>query len=206
MANALYADDPAARLAAAAHLSRRCRRTLTKESAGWPPDSPGAVNAWALFVTTKPPTWRDPYVTWRDAPLTIGEPHEGFFYPDPLGFWAEVRHWAATLAGLPITDALSVSALLHGIAHLERALQLMRPQIVLFLDEPAWRTANLPVRAVARAIPDPYREGQVYEGWWGHTPEGFVLGKAPQHPAAHRLYARSDMDGWLSWPSRTARS
>ena len=60
---------------------------------GWPPLSPGACNAWLLLVTTKPPQWGDDLVPFPEAPLTLGEPHEGFLYPDPIGFWDEVRRW-----------------------------------------------------------------------------------------------------------------
>ena len=172
---------------------------LTDAAAQWPADSPGAANAWILLVTTKPPTWRDPYVLWRDAPPTVGEPHEGFFYPDPLGFWAEVRHWATVATGLPTSDALSVAALLHGGGRLDWAVTLMRPRVVLFLDEPAWQSAQLDIsgRPISWHIPDPFRTGQVYEGWWARTVDGRLAGKAPQHPAAHNLYRRDDMDDFL---------
>lgn len=197
MASELYADEPAARLRAAARLRpREMRRRLATAAADWPADSPGAANAWLLLVTTKPPAWRDPYVMWRDAPPTLGEPHEGFFYPDPLGFWAEVRHWATMLTGLPTPDALSLTTLIHGApAH---ALDLMQPRVVLFLDEPAWQSSGLTTDAVEPCdLPDPYRAGQLYEGWWARTRDGRVVGKSPQHPAAHKLYRRSDMDGFL---------
>jgi hypothetical protein len=199
--NALYADEPAARLAASARLKPRDRRKLLARPNGdWPADSPGAVNAWLLLVTTKPPTWRDPYVMWRDAPPTLGEPHEGFFYPDPLGFWAEIRHWAEATTGLVNPDALSVSAVLHGSGSIDWALALMRPRVVLFLDEPAWQASGIALATErdARHIPDPYRAGQLYEGWWAEATDGRVIGKAPQHPAAHKLYRRQDMDGFLS--------
>ena len=63
----------------------------------WPPYSPGSVNAWLLLVTTKPPSWQDDLVRWEEQPLTLGKAHEGFFYPDPLAFWAEVRKWTVEL-------------------------------------------------------------------------------------------------------------
>src|SRR5205814_8705280 len=59
--------------------------------------SPGALNAWLLLVTTKPPSWKDRLLVFPESPLSLGAPHEGFFYPDPLGFWAEVRHWVVEL-------------------------------------------------------------------------------------------------------------
>ena len=204
MASALYADDPSVRLDAALRLPDRQRRTLVKQAEGWPPDSPGALNAWLLLVTTKPPTWRDPFVEWRDLPPTLGSPHEGFFYPDPLGFWAEIRHWATVLVDLPFAEALSVSAVLHGAEHLKWALGITQARVVVFLDEPAWQTSNLTVTPEPHSIPDPFRAGQTYDGWWGRVPQA-ILGKAPQHPAAHKLYDRADMDGFLSQPRQAAR-
>ena len=55
MASELYADDPSGRLMAAARLSGRQRKSLINAAADWPNDSPGAVNAWLLLVTTKAP-------------------------------------------------------------------------------------------------------------------------------------------------------
>jgi hypothetical protein len=199
MASALYADEPTARLTAAVHLSSRQRRAMAKLAPDWPGDSPGALNAWLLLVTTKSPTWRDPYVEWRDLPPTLGAPHEGFFYPDPLGFWAEVRHWATTLVETPISEALAVTTVLHGAEHIQWALTLMQPRIVLFLDDPAWQQSSIDVPHTSHDIRDPFRAGQLYEGWWGRMQNGneLIVGKAPQHPAAHKLYSRADMDGFL---------
>jgi hypothetical protein len=205
MASELYAEDPSTRLRAAGRLTGRQRRGLERDLAEWPPDSPGALNAWLLLVTTKPPNWRDPYVLWRDLPLALGDPHEGFFYPDPLGFWSEVRHWASVITGQPMTEALGVTTLLHGAQYLELARRLMQPHVVLFLDEPAWKESGWTADITPFDIPDPYRSGQTYEGWWGQTPDGITVGKAPQHPAAHKLYRRLDMDRFLSSPGRTVR-
>src|SRR5690606_10410044 len=91
--------SPAASLAAARSLSARARRRLIGRVEGWPSLSPGALNAWLLLVTTKPPTWRDPLLAWPEGPLSLGEPHPGFLYPDPVGFWAEVRRWSIELLG-----------------------------------------------------------------------------------------------------------
>jgi hypothetical protein len=200
MATALYADDPRARLDAGLRTNGRHRKRILKAAAErWPTDSPGAANAWLLMVTTKPPVWRDPFVEWRDHEPTLGEPHENFFYPDPLGFWTEVRHWAGTITGLPGVEAVSVTALLHD-QRLDWAVAVMQPQVVLFLDEPAWHAANISATKEIHHIPDPHRNGQVYEGWWGRTDAGLSVGKAPQHPAAHKLYSRDDMDRFLrSW-------
>src|SRR3954471_946285 len=118
----LFASTPRARLAAARSLSPRAARKLVSRVAGWPPNSPGALNAYLLLVTTKPPTWRDNLVEWKERPLTLGHPHEGFLYPDPLGFWAEVRRWTAELLcdhgpdGDPTftpPEAMAVSTLVH---------------------------------------------------------------------------------------------
>jgi hypothetical protein len=194
-------------LKAARALGRRARRALDKRADGWPPHSPGVVNAWLLFVTSKPPTWEDAFVRWEEQPLDVGTPPEGFFYPDPLGFWAEVRRWSVALLaivepGWRADESLAVSALLQvgdDASSLKRALDLMRPRLVVFLDETAWQASGLDVeRRDAHHIPDPHREGQYYEGFWGVTRDGVAIGKAPHHPAAHRLYRRSDIDEYLA--------
>jgi hypothetical protein len=186
--------------------NRRVRKSLTERVGDWPPYSPGSLNAWLLLVTTKPPNWRDPLVLWPEAPLSLGEPHEGFFYPDPLGFWAEVRRWVLELFrahhrtfGMP--DALALTTLLHLEDEPDRFLRardLSQPRTILFLDEPSLeRVALTPVRREQHFIPDPHRKGQVYEGFWGWLEDGVVVGKAPQHPAMHRLYPAADMAGFL---------
>lgn len=157
------------------------------------------------MVTTKAPTWRDNLVVWRDMPPSFGEPAEGFFYPDPLGFWAEVRRWATILvrtrereAATP--DALAVTTMLHvgdDQGRLAWAMDLMQPRIVLFLDGPAWEASGLQVREEPHYVPDPHRPQQVYEGFWGIADDGTVVGKSPQHPTTHRLYRAEDMDRFL---------
>ena len=172
---------------------------------GWPAESPGAVNAWLLLVTTNPPAWRDALMQWRELPPTLGEPHEGFFYPDPLGFWAEVRRWAGVLFGMVepdwgLAESLSLTTLLHTAndpGRLEWARRLMRPRLILFLDEPSWQSADMTLREHPHHIPDPHRAGKVYEGFWASDGDGVVVGKAPQHPATHRLYRAADMDAFL---------
>lgn len=171
----------------------------------WPPNSPGCLNAWLLLATTKEPTWRDPLVAWRDLPLTLGDPHEGFFYPDPLGFWSEIRRWATELLrlrhpGCPTPDALSLTTLLHlgvGLSRVSDAIELLEPRIVLFLDEKSWAQSGLVVDRVSHYIADPHRPKQVYEGFWGRTAAGLVVGKAPQHPTTHKLYRAQDMAEFL---------
>ncbi len=171
----------------------------------WPPNSPASINAWLLLVTTKPPTWRDNLVLWEDHPPSLGRANEGFYYPDPLGFWAEIRRWSLELF-LPLNptwgppDALALTTLLHlgdDADRFTRAIDLSQPQMILFLDEPSWELSGLEVRQVAHHITDPHRPGQVYEGFWGHTPDGRVVGKAPQHPTTHNLYRDEDMVGFL---------
>ena len=177
------------------------RRRVT----GWPDNSPGAVNAWLLFVTTKPPSWRDPLIHWPDEPLTVGRAHEGFLYPDPIGFWAEVRRWAVeTFRGIErswdVSEALAVTALIHVGADagaLGTAMRTCRPATVLFLDEPAWRASGWEVDPWPFDIPDPHRPEQSYGGFWGRRADGLVIGKSPQHPTMHRLYDAGDMKAFL---------
>jgi hypothetical protein len=202
---ALYSQDPAERRDAAQKLGRFARSRLLKRAADWPENSPGAVNAWLLLVTTKPPTWRDNLVLWPDRPPTLGDPHEGFFYPDPLGFWTEIRRWATVLLRLRERDwgtaeALSVTSLLHIGEDRERlawGLRLMLPRVVLFLDGPAWEVADMEVREEPHYVPDPHRPQQVYEGFWAVADDGTILGRAPQHPTTHKLYRSEDMDRYL---------
>jgi hypothetical protein len=203
----LYAAEPAARLAAATSLSARAARKLVKRVGAWPEHSPGAVNAWLVLATTKEPSWRDQLVGYPDGPLTVGHPHEGFFYPDPLGFFAEIRRWAMALVRQHeptwhATEALSVTALVHaGDAgqHVQRAVEVCHPALVLCLDEPAWTGSGFaPARVESHHVPDPHRAGQVYQGLWGRLADGTVVGKAPQHPTMHRLYRHEDMDRFLA--------
>ena len=205
MESELYAADPAVRLSAARQASPRLRKALSKRVRDWPAHSPAAANVWLLLVTSKDPNWRDPYMEWRDVAPTLGDPPEGFLYPDPLGFWSEVRHWVCTALAMPPMDAISVAGLLHG-PNVDWAVQLTQPRVLLFLDEPAWAAASAHVlldrRPVPHHIPDPYRPGKTYEGWWARAANDVVVGKAPQHPAAHKLYSRSDMDSFLTgWRS-----
>ena len=202
-----YADDPTERLAGAQSASRRNRRSLLERvPAGWPPFSPGAVNAWLLLVTTKPPAWKDDLVSWEEQPLTLGQAHEGFFYPDPLGFWAEIRKWSVQLfkpyqREWGVSEALALTTLLHlgdDPARLHNALELCRPRLVLFLDEPSWeRSAMTTAQQEPHHIADPHRQGQVYEGFWGRGETGMTIGKAPQHPTTHNLYREEDMLAFL---------
>ena len=151
---------------------------------------------------------------WREEPPTLGVPHNGFFYPDPLGFWTEVRRWATLLVGtaeggVKTPEALSVTALLHVGERPDRvgwAMQLLRPQITLFLDEASWSASGLTVEPFPFAIPDPHRAGVTYEGWWGRRPDGAIVGKAPQHPAAHSLYRAADIHLYLQAASAMAEN
>ena len=203
--DSLYSADPSERAVAAQGLGRLARRKVMRSAEGWPELSPGCVNAWLLLVTTKPPAWRDTLVEWVERPPTLGQPHEGFFYPDPLGFWSEVRRWATLLVRLAEPsfgppEALGVTSLVHvgdKPNRIVRAREIMRPRVVLFLDEPAWTASGLDVRQRPHYVPDPHREGQVYEGFWAVADDGTVVGKAPQHPATHKLYRAGDMDTFL---------
>lgn len=178
------------------------RRRLDKLRGRWPDHSPGSVNAWLLMVTSKAPTWRDPLVVWPDDPPTVGAAHAGLFYPDPLGFWAETRRWAQLLVRQAWPDAamagaLAVTTVLHG-SDIRWARKTMRPAVILFLDEAAWAESGMAVEhPTPYAMPDPYREGTTYEGFWARLPDGTVVGKSPQHPAAHKLFRAEDIDGFL---------
>ncbi|MEY2430640.1 MAG: hypothetical protein QOC92_365 [Acidimicrobiaceae bacterium] len=190
---------------AARSLSRRAAAKLARPVKGWPESSPGAVNAWLLLVTTKPPAWRDALLEWREQPLSVGQLHEGFLYPDPIGFWAEVRRWSVELLRTfeprwDASEALAVTALIHVGTHpgaLEVAVSSCRPSVVLFLDEPAWQASGWEVQAAHYNVPDPHRDGQAYQGFWGRRPDGLVVGKAPQHPTMHRFYTPDDMTRYL---------
>ena len=163
-------------------------------------------------MTTKPPTWRDNLAEWKERPLTLGHPHEGFLYPDPLGFWTEVRRWVADLlcrdgdSTFTGSEALAVSALVHvgdAPGALGLAMATCHPAVVLFLDEPAWQASGWTVEPQRpHHVPDPHRDGQVYQGFWGHMRDGVptfdcIVGKAPQHPSMHRFYRAEDMRGFL---------
>ena len=186
-------------------MSPRAAAKLARAVKGWPSYSPGAVNAWLLFVTTKPPSWRDTLLEWRESPLTVGKPHEGFLYPDPIGFWAEVRRWSVeTLRGFErswdVSEALAVTALVHVGERpraLDVALRTCRPATVLFLDESAWQAAGWDVVPRRFDIPDPHRPDQSYEGFWATRRDGLVVGKSPQHPTMHRFYDADDMTVYL---------
>lgn len=172
----------------------------------WPPNSPGSLNAWLLLVTTKAPVWRDQVLDWHEQPLALGDVNENFFYPDPLGFWTEIRRWALELFRLRnptwgLGESLSLTTLLHvgdDPKRLSAALELFAPRVVLFLDEPSWLASGLEVKKqVKHYIKDPHRAGQVYEGFWGEVADGMVVGKSPQHPTTHNLYRADDMAGFL---------
>jgi hypothetical protein len=201
----LFSPRADQRLRAARAAKGRTRRALEERGRDWPPNSPAAINAWLLVVTTKPPIWRDNLVLWEDHPPSLGTANEGFYYPDPLGFWAEIRRWSLELFqqrypawGPP--DALALTSLLHlgdQTDRLAQAIELSAPRMILFLDEPSWERSGLDVRQVAHHIKDPHRPGQVYEGFWGRMPDGRVVGKSPQHPTTHNLYRDADMVGYL---------
>ena len=202
----LYSPRADERLTAARAQGKRSRAALTDRAGTWPPNSPGALNAWLLLVTTKPPVWRDPMLTWHDLPLTLGDTNESFFYPDPLGFWSEIRRWAQQLFRLRyptwgLGEALALTSLLHvgeDPTRFATAFGVFSPRVVLFLDEPSWLGSGLEVhKSVHHHIQDPHRAGQVYQGFWGQASDGVVVGKSPQHPTTHNLYRAEDMAGYL---------
>ena len=130
--------------------------------------------------------------------------HEGFLYPDPLGFWTEVRRWSVACLRSreprwDASEALAITALVH-VGDAAAALAVCRPAAVLFLDEPAWQTSGFDGagRVALHHIPDPHRDGSVYQGLWSVLPDGRIVGKAPQHPSAHRFYRAADMDTFLA--------
>ena len=158
------------------------------------------------MVTTKPPVWRDPVLTWKEQPLTLGEVNENFFYPDPLGFWTEIRRWALELFKVrnptwSLGEVLTLTSVLHVGDQPERltaALELCRPRVLLFLDEPSWVLSGLDAKKqVNHYIKDPHRTNQVYEGFWAELADGLVVGTSPQHPTTHKLYRAEDMVGFL---------
>ena len=171
----------------------------------WPPNSPGTVNAWLLLVTDRAPVWRDPLLELKDHPPTWAEPHPTFFYPDPLGFWAEVRRWSVELLRIMEPqwgriEALSVTALIHSAEDADRvarALVACWPRMVLFFDDVSFAASGLDFARDVHHITDPHRPGQVFEGFWGHGPDGMTVGKAPQHPTTHKLYRADEMLAFL---------
>ncbi|MGH9069544.1 MAG: hypothetical protein ACRD0J_18920 [Acidimicrobiales bacterium] len=209
-ASSVWSPDPSRRLEAASSLPDRRRRRLLARAGGWPDGSAGSAgsaNAWLLLVSTKAPTWSDALVSWQDLPPTLGRPHPGLFHPDRLGFWSEVRKWSIELLaprvpGRSAADLLALTAVVAVGDDPRRAAAaraLTRPGMVLGLDEGAAATAGLSPRArSAVAVGDPYRTGQRYQGWWGVEADGTVVGKAPQHPAANRLYLTSDLLDFLA--------
>ena len=80
-----------------------------------------------------------------------------------------------------------------------RAVEVMEPRLVLFLDEPSWAASRdlLDGEQIPHYITDPHRPKQVYEGFWGTRSDGVVVGKSPQHPATHNLYRADDILGYL---------
>jgi hypothetical protein len=204
----LFSSDPEDRLDAARAQGRRATKALGERVGDWPPNAPGSLNAWLLLVTTKEPVWRDPMVQWQDLPLALGSPHQGFYYPDPMGFWAEVRKWAVELFRLTrpkwsATEALTLTTLLPAGGQpdrVARAVEAFEPRLILFLDEPSWAASRSMLDVVLQVphyITDPHRPKQAYEGFWGERADGVVVGKSPQHPATHNLYRADDILGYL---------
>lgn len=151
------------------------------------------MNAWLLLVTQSAPVWRDPLLELEEQPPTWGEPHPTFFYPDPLGFWTEVRRWSVELLRIiepqwGRIEALSVTALIHAGDDADRVARAMVscwPRMVLFLDDASFALAGLDFARDVHRVTDGRRPGAVHEGFWGHGPDGTTIGKAPRHPTEH---------------------
>ena len=90
MDDKLFSPRADERLAAARAVKGRARAAVLLQGHDWSPNSPAAINAWLLFVTTKPPIWQYNLVLWEDHPPSLGQANEVFYYPDPLGSWAEI--------------------------------------------------------------------------------------------------------------------
>jgi D-alanyl-D-alanine dipeptidase len=129
------------------------------------------------------------------------------FYPDRLGYWSEVRRWITVLVRSAWPDAhtqevLSAAAVLHGQepAAALASIAVARPRVVVALDDGAvdLLPATSPTARESVTIRDPHRPRQAYAGWWAVTEDGTVVGKAPQHPAAHNFYRHSDLDSFLA--------
>ncbi len=202
----LYSPRADERLTAARAANKRARGALAAKATDWPANSPGSLNAWLLFVTTKPPVWRDPVLTWHDRPLALGEANESFFYPDPLGFWSENPPLGPDPVPAPVphlgpgrgAGPHHPDARRRGPVTVQHRLRPLLPRVVLFLDEPSWVASGLEVKKIVNHyIKDPHRAGQVYEGFWGELEDGVVVGKSPQHPTTHKLYRADDMAGFL---------
>lgn len=204
----LFSPDPEDRLEAARAQTKRATRGLADRLRDWPPNAPGSLNAWLLLVTTKEPVWRDSLLPWQDLPLALGTPHQGFYYPDPMGFWAEVRRWTVEVFRLRqprwgATEALALTTLLPTGSQpdrVARAIDAFDPQVILFLDEPSWAASRSRfdlLEQVPHYITDPHRPKQAYEGFWAVRRDGVVVGKSPQHPATHNLYRSDDIVGYL---------
>jgi hypothetical protein len=142
---------------------------------------------------------------WLDDPPTLGEPHHGFFYPDPLGFWSEVRRWIGIIVrtrapAMSAMESLAVASLVHcgeDPSRVAWATDRCRPVVTLLLDEASREAVGIPPPADLYTIPDPHRKGTSYEGWWTTDGDDRIIGKAPQHPASHNFYQSADMDRFL---------
>lgn len=108
-------------------------------------------------------------------------------------FHSEHPEWAAP-------EALAVTALLHVSSEADRltnGVELLKPRLILFLDEHSWALSGLQLTRTMHHIADPHRAGQVYEGFWGKADDGRVVGKSPQHPTTHNLYRADEMMEFL---------
>ena len=153
-ADGLYANDPARRLEAARALHGRAPKKALAAHGRLAGRLARLLQRVAALRHHEAPSWRDPLHPWVERPLTIGEPHEGFLYPDPIGFWDEVRRWAVELFRLhqpawSTSESLSLTTprarRRRPRAARVRAQRLCQPRMIVFLDEPAWQSAAIDV-------------------------------------------------------------
>ena len=135
------------------------------------------------------------FETWRGLLMSAMAALEASIdFPDEADIPGEHPNLTLTAESLSLTTLVHVGA---DVTPLAVAQELCRPRLIVFLDEPAWQSAAIEVATTPFSVPDPHRAGQVYEGWWGTTASGSVVGKAPQHPTMHRLYRAEDLTAWL---------
>ena len=212
-ADGLFASDPARRLEAARALRGRARKKVLARTPPWPPDSPGSCNAWLLFVTTKPPSWRDPARTrGRSGRSPSASRTRASSTPTRSGSGTRCGAGPSSCSGSQQPD---LEHRREPVAHDPRARRL-RPRPARGRSEPVPaahdrvpRRAGLAVggargghHAVLRARPPP--AGRCTRAGGARPPTGAVVGKSPQHPTMHRLYRAEDLTAWLRAAPRPA--
>ncbi len=104
--------------------------------------------------------------------------------------------------GVGSDSSLGVAALANpglsgqGIGEI---LKVCQPRVILYLDQESERSSpRKATNPTPISIHNPYHLDQSYRGWWSSEPDGVILGKAPQHPAAHRLYSKDSLTTFLA--------